>query len=85
MTLCHTLPCAAIPTTERAQKLAKQRALAFTDRGERGRNGFGDDEDEEVDLLLIEVCEAMLGDDKRGLLAASANLTLTLLGTEHKP
>ena len=64
-------------TTERAQKLAKQRALAFTDRGERGR---GDDEDEEVDLLLIEVCEAMLGDDKRGLLAASSNLTITLLG-----
>ena len=62
---------------ERAQKLAKQRALAFTNRGEHGR---GDDEDEEVDLLLIEVCEAMLADDKRGLLAASANLTITLLG-----
>ena len=33
-----------------------------------------------MDLLLIEVCEAMLGDDKRGLLAASSNLTITLLG-----
>jgi len=39
-----------------------------------------EDEDEGVDVLLIEVCEAMLADDKRGLLAASASLKYTLLG-----